>query len=161
MPIVQAQNIEFLSHSPDQTQRIGVRLGESLHGGDLICLTGDLGTGKTTLAQGIARGWGSFDQVTSPSFVFAHIYDGETPLYHIDLYRVEKEEELPHIGVDEMLGNDGVAVVEWFDRFPAIWPGEKLEVHMEFGLDEERKISLRGLGDRGQELVGKFKEASW
>ena len=69
MPILEGQSLEFLSHSPEQTQRVGVRIGELLEPGYLVCLAGDLGSGKTTLTQGIARGWGSLDAVVSPTFI--------------------------------------------------------------------------------------------
>jgi tRNA threonylcarbamoyladenosine biosynthesis protein TsaE len=86
MPILEGQSLDFLSHSPEQTVRLGVRLGELLQRGDVICLAGDLGSGKTTLAQGIARGWGSLDQVTSPSFILINEYrraDNQR-LFHLD-----------------------------------------------------------------------------
>ena len=90
MPILDDRSLEFLSHSPEQTRRLGVRLGELLKDGDLICLAGDLGSGKTTLAQGIARGWGSLDPVTSPTFVLINEYRraDDTRLYHFDAFRL-------------------------------------------------------------------------
>lgn len=119
-----------------------------------MALCGPLGVGKTVLVGGIARGMriDSGYPVTSPTFVFAHIYEGKVLLYHIDLYRVEKESELPGIGLDDMLGGEGVAVVEWFDRFPQIWPGDRLQVEMDFGNESKRKITIEGRGPRGSAL---------
>ena len=89
MPILTEGSLEFLSHSPEQTIRLGVRLGELIKPGNVICMAGDLGTGKTTLAQGVARGWGSLDQVTSPTFILINEYRraDTARLFHFDAFR--------------------------------------------------------------------------
>ena len=107
MPILEGQSLDFLSHSPEQTVRLGVRLGELLRRGDVICLAGDLGSGKTTLARGIARGWGSLDQVTSPSFILINEYrraDNQR-LYHIDAYRMSGPAEADLLGLHELVAS--------------------------------------------------------
>src|SRR5512140_2132201 len=94
MPILDVHALEFFSRSPDQTRRMGMRLGALLEPGDLICLSGDLGAGKTTLVQGIARGWGSLDSVTSPTFILVNAYrrpDGQV-MHHVDAYRMASAE---------------------------------------------------------------------
>jgi len=109
MPILDGNSLEFLSHSPEQTQRLGVRLGELLKSGDVICLAGDLGSGKTTLAQGIARGWGALDPVTSPTFVIVNEYrraDGAA-LYHVDAFRLSGSQEAEVMGLREQLEDQG------------------------------------------------------
>jgi tRNA threonylcarbamoyladenosine biosynthesis protein TsaE len=86
MPILDDRNFEFFSHSPEQTRRLGIQLGKLLSQGDVICLEGNLGAGKTTLIQGLARGWGALDQVSSPTYVIVNEYgrpDGQT-LFHVD-----------------------------------------------------------------------------
>src|SRR5512135_3538255 len=102
MPILNARTLEFFSRSPDQTRRLGVRLGALLQPGDLICLSGDLGAGKTTLVQGVAQGWGSLDTVSSPTFVLVNEYrrpDGAF-LFHLDAYRLESEPEAAELDID-------------------------------------------------------------
>ncbi len=91
MPILEANSFEFISRSPEQTRRIGIRLGSYLQPGDVVCLSGELGAGKTTLVQGIAQGWGSPDAVTSPTFVLVNNYRkaGGFELNHFDAYRVQ------------------------------------------------------------------------
>ena len=91
MPIIEANAFEFFSRSPDQTRRVGMRLGAMLRSGDVVCLDGDLGSGKTTLVQGVAAGWGSTDAVSSPTFVLVNIYrrEDDVRLAHLDAYRLE------------------------------------------------------------------------
>ena len=91
MPILDEHTLDFVSKSPDQTRRIGMRLGALLQAGDLICLQGDLGAGKTTLVQGMAQGWGTLDSVSSPTFVLVNVYRraDETQFFHMDAYRIE------------------------------------------------------------------------
>ena len=92
MPIIAEGSLDFLSHSPEQTLRIGVRLGELIRPGDVVCMAGDLGTGKTTIARGIARGWGTLDIVTSPTFVLINEYRraDTSRLYHFDAFRLSE-----------------------------------------------------------------------
>ena len=104
MPILDPSTLEFFSRSPDQTRRVGMRLGALLQPGDLVCLSGDLGAGKTTLVQGIAQGWGSLDQVSSPTFVLCNLYrrpDGRA-LNHLDAYRLESIMEAEDLDIDQM-----------------------------------------------------------
>ncbi|HLG18701.1 MAG TPA: tRNA (adenosine(37)-N6)-threonylcarbamoyltransferase complex ATPase subunit type 1 TsaE [Bdellovibrionota bacterium] len=152
---IQAQSLE-------DTQRLGVQLGELLKAGDVIGLVGPLGVGKTAFVGGMARGVGVNSEyaVTSPTFVFAHIYPGKLPLYHIDLYRVEKEKELEGLGLDEMIGGDGVAVIEWFDRFDRIWSGDRVEIEMAFGSSGRRQVEIRPFGTRGREIVSRWGSVS-
>ena len=114
MPILDQHSFEFISRSAEQTRRLGMRLGALLRSGDVICLVGELGSGKTTLVQGIASGWGSLDQVTSPTFVLVNVYrggDGQR-LYHLDAYRLKDALEAEDLDMDVML-EGGLLVVEW------------------------------------------------
>ena len=142
----------------DETQALGARIGRLLGAGDVVGLSGPLGAGKTTLVAGIARGLRVDPgyRVTSPTFVFAHIYEGKETLYHIDLYRVEKEKQLTGIGLEEMVGGEGVAVIEWFERFPSLWPGDRLAVELSFGTDSSRVARITGHGPRGSCLEGQL-----
>jgi tRNA threonylcarbamoyladenosine biosynthesis protein TsaE len=140
MPILTEGSFEFLSHSPEQTIRLGVRLGELIKPGHIICMAGDLGTGKTTLAQGIARGWGSMDQVTSPTFVLINEYRraDSARLFHFDAFRLSGIEEAIHIGFLELLDNTGPLMIEWPERIEAILPDERLWISLRW-IDESRR----------------------
>jgi len=105
----------FETHSADETRLLGKMLGESLREGDVVALTGELGAGKTVFAKGIAEGLGVTDEVVSPTFTLQRIYHGSRTLHHFDLYRIEDEEELCHIGFYDTLG-EGVCVIEWAER---------------------------------------------
>lgn len=141
--------------SLEETLAFGEKLGTVLQAGDVVALVGALGAGKTTLVKGIAKGMGISQEysVTSPTFVFAHIYHGKLPLYHLDLYRVEHKNELPSIGIEDMLGGPGVAVVEWFDRFPQIWPEDHLRVEMKLKDENSREVFLSHAGSRSKQVI--------
>ena len=105
--------------SPLQTRRLGERMAQQLRAGDVLLLLGDLGAGKSELTRGIARGLGISGPIASPSFPIMNLYDtGRVPLYHFDWYRLESVDELYEMGLDEYLGGDGIAVVEWPERCP-------------------------------------------
>ena len=110
---------DLLTNSPAETEHAGMLLGERLRVGDVVLLSGELGSGKTTFVRGIARGTGSHAQVASPTFQLVRIYSGRVQLSHVDLYRVGNRSELRDLGLDE-LAQQGAVVVEW---------GERLDVH--------------------------------
>ena len=121
----------MLSYSAEETRELGARLSEELCAGDVILLEGPLGAGKSELARGIARGLGVRETVTSPSFTILNAYtSGRIPFYHFDWYRLESEEELYELGLEEYLGGDGVAVVEWPGRCPEALPGDFLMIEV-------------------------------
>jgi tRNA threonylcarbamoyladenosine biosynthesis protein TsaE len=109
---------EIISESSEETQEIGSDLARKIQVPGIVLLRGDLGTGKTTLTRGIARGLGLSDPtlVNSPSFTLVNIYKGACPIYHVDLYRLKNERDLYSIGLDDFLGKDGVTIVEWSER---------------------------------------------
>src|SRR5512132_3904306 len=117
MPILDEHTMDFFSRSPDHTRRLGMRLGRALQAGDVICLQGDLGAGKTTFVQGIARGWGSRDSVSSPTFVLVNMYrrGDETRLFHMDAYRLASPSEAEELDLDSMLAQ-GPRLIEWPER---------------------------------------------
>jgi len=113
----------IISHSPQETFELGKQCAASLRRGAVLALAGDLGAGKTQFTKGLAAGLGVESDVTSPTFTLIHEYPGgRLPLFHIDLYRLEEEDEVLGIGLDEYLDGDGVTVIEWADKFEALMP---------------------------------------
>ncbi len=163
MPILEDRSIEFLSHSPEQTQRLGVRLGELLKPGDLVCLAGDLGSGKTTLAQGIARGWGSLDQVTSPSFVLINEYRraDSAILYHFDAYRLSGVAEAIALGLEDLLGDDGPVLVEWPERVAEALSPHRLWISLRWVDDLRRGLHIEADGLRYERMLVQFRQAAF
>jgi len=131
--------------SPDETRALGAEIGRLLKPGDLVCLIGDLGAGKTTFVQGLAEGWGSLDQVTSPTFVIVNEYhrtDGQR-LYHMDAYRLENALEAEDLDIDSLRAVAPL-VVEWADRIPSALPDPSftLRIHDEGG--NVRRFEITG-----------------
>lgn len=154
MPILDANAFEFFSHSADQTRRLGMRLGMMLKACDLVCLSGDLGSGKTTLVQGIAQGWGSSDAVTSPTFVIVNEYrraDGMV-LSHMDAYRLESAAEAEDLDPQLML-DKGALVIEWAERIRDVLPGEYAWIDLKWVSDEQRNLVFTPKGDRYHSLL--------
>jgi tRNA threonylcarbamoyladenosine biosynthesis protein TsaE len=146
--------MDFFSRSPEQTRRIGMRLGGALRAGDLICLQGDLGAGKTTFVQGIAQGWGSLDAVSSPTFILVNMYrraDG-SQLFHMDAYRLDSTHEAEELDLDSMLA-EGALIVEWPERMAGLISAERLWVNLEHVDDEEREMKFNARGKRYDELL--------
>ncbi len=140
---------------PEATFEAGRRLAETLRAGDVIGLIGDLGAGKTLLTQGVAAGLGVPEsvRVTSPTFSLINEYvGGRLPMVHVDLYRIEAEAELEHIGLEEMLDNEGVSSVEWCERFPVL-PDDHLIVRIEIAGETQRTLSASGTGPRSTEVA--------
>jgi len=154
MPILAPNNLEFFSRSPEQTRRIGMRLGSLLCPGDLLCLSGDLGSGKTTFVQGLAQGWGSLDQVTSPTFVLVNVYRRPTleNFYHLDAYRLENSAEAEDLDLDMMLEN-GPLIVEWSDRIKKALPSDCLSIQFRWIAEEHRNMILSSMGERYESMV--------
>lgn len=149
MPILDTHMLEFFSRSPEQTRRIGMRLGALLDAGDVISLQGDLGAGKTTFTQGIAQGWGSLDTVSSPTFILVNQYrraDGEK-LFHLDAYRLDSTPEAEELDLDSMLA-EGALIVEWPERLGGLIPVENLRIQFEHISEEHRRLEFRASGAR-------------
>lgn len=176
-PIYDSRSLEFVSHSPEQTRRLGVRLGELLRGGEVVCLSGDLGAGKTTLVSGIARGWGALEPATSPSYVLQHEYrrpDGAV-LVHLDAYRLDGPDDARRLGFDEVLGvaaagiaQDGAestdlspVVVEWPERLTELLPSERLWVSMSWADESKRSLRFEANGKRYEKLLARFKKIAF
>jgi tRNA threonylcarbamoyladenosine biosynthesis protein TsaE len=160
VPILRQSAFEFFSNSAEQTRRLGIQLGSRLERGDLICLEGELGSGKTTLVQGIAAGWGSTDAVTSPTFVLVNVYkrpDGAR-LAHLDAYRLDKPADAEALDIDLLL-QQGPVVVEWAEKIAGVLPGERLWLRM-FATDENRRrIEVHPEGKMYEPKAEAFQEA--
>ena len=129
------------TNSAEETRQLGEKLAEELRAGDVILLEGPLGAGKSELARGVARGLGVRETVTSPSFTILNAYDsGRVPLYHFDWYRLESAEELFEMGMEEYLGGDGIALVEWPGRCPEALPADFLMIEVLPGEGNERTL---------------------
>ena len=132
-----------MTYSAAETRALGEELSASLKPGDVVVLRGELGAGKSELTRGIAKGLGVTENVTSPSFTILNVYEsGRCPLYHFDWYRLESEDELYELGMDEYLGGDGIAVVEWAERCPDAVPDGATEIRIEVEGDQKRAISV-------------------
>jgi tRNA threonylcarbamoyladenosine biosynthesis protein TsaE len=165
VPILDERSLDFMSHSPEQTVRFGVRLGELLTTGDVICLSGELGAGKTTFIIGLGRGWGALDPVTSPTFMLVNEYrraDGQR-LRHLDGYRLNSGPEALALGFDDLLAADGVMVIEWPERIVEVLPPERLNVVLRWiaGGEAKRGLRLEAIGARYEELLQEFRRAAF
>jgi tRNA threonylcarbamoyladenosine biosynthesis protein TsaE len=162
MPTSTSTGFDFISRAPEQTRRLGKRLGSLLLPGDVIALIGDLGAGKTTLVQGVAQGWGSTDSVSSPTFVLVNVYrrpDGSL-LHHMDAYRMQTALEAEDLDIDEMLAT-GALLVEWPERIQAALPMECLRVEMAWVADEQRSMIFTPIGKRAEELAREIKKLAF
>lgn len=144
--------------SSEQTHELGKRIGERLQGGDVVCLYGALGAGKTTLTQGIAAGLGVATWVNSPTFVLVTEHQGRAPLHHVDAYRLPENDRdaAREIGLEELIGSDGVCVIEWAERVGVLLPDDRLDVRLEH-TEEGREATLEGYGERWASLLEELK----
>ncbi len=167
MPVLDPHSMEFISHSTEQTRRVGMRIGVLLQAGDLVCLVGDLGSGKTTLVQGVAAGWGSLDPVSSPTFVLVNVYrqsaervgrakNQSQRLYHLDAYRLSGPPEAEDLDLDTMMDN-GPLVIEWADRIQPVLPDEGLWITMRWIDEDQRDLLLNARGKRYQDMLAYFR----
>ena len=135
------------SSSPEETLRIGKELGQGLEPGMVVLLSGELGSGKTVFTKGLAQGLGIADPdlITSPSFIIINIYPARVPIYHIDLYRINDLARFDNIGLEEYLGGDGIAVVEWGEKLPRSYlPESCIKINFEMTGEEDRRITIFG-----------------
>lgn len=138
-----APRTEIASARPEETEDAGERLGRALGPGAVVALTGELGAGKTCFIQGLVRGLGVTGRATSPTFVLINQYPGRVPVYHVDAYRTESLTELMDLGLLELLGGEGVTVIEWADKLESLLPPEAIHVHIDGVGDEPRAITIR------------------
>jgi tRNA threonylcarbamoyladenosine biosynthesis protein TsaE len=160
MPILDDHTIDFFSRSPEQTRRVGMRLGGMLQKGDVVCLQGELGAGKTTFVQGVAQGWGSLDAVTSPTFILVNIYrraDGRQ-LFHMDAYRLDSAAEAEELDIDAMLAQ-GSLLIEWPERMDGLIPADRMWLQLEYLDDEQRQMRINSSGPRSDILLDELRQS--
>ena len=148
--------LNLTSDGPEETQKLGRRLGELALPGDVFLLVGELGAGKTCLTQGIVWGLGIEEYALSPSFVIMREMHGRLPLYHIDLYRLDSIEESIDLGLDDYLYGEGVCVVEWAEKALSILPEKHLLIRIGYISDTGRSFEIEANGQRYFELVARL-----
>ncbi|MBE2224368.1 MAG: tRNA (adenosine(37)-N6)-threonylcarbamoyltransferase complex ATPase subunit type 1 TsaE [Anaerolineae bacterium] len=160
MPILDPHTVEFISSSSDQTVRLGIRLGELLQPGDMVCLFGDLGAGKTALSRGIGRGWGTALRVTSPTFTIMNEYprlkDGAV-LYHLDCYRLETDMDVETVGLEDIFDGPGAVVIEWPEKIEGWLSPDRLAIYIKYLNETRRTMQFKATGPRSEQLLDDFK----
>jgi tRNA threonylcarbamoyladenosine biosynthesis protein TsaE len=143
----------FFCESPETTFQLGEVIGQKAKPGEVWCLIGGLGAGKTHFVKGMAKGLGYEASVTSPTFSLQNIYPARLPLYHFDWYRLNKPEEVEGLGWTEWLSKDGVVVVEWGDKFPELLPPDTIHLLFEPMGEQGRRLIIQGKHERNYERV--------
>ena len=133
--------LKLKSESPEDTIELGKKIGSILNSGDIVCLQGDLGAGKTYLTKGIMKGLGVEREIVSPTYNLIKEYQGRLPAYHIDLYRVSDEQQLHDVGFEDYIYSEGVSVIEWPDKSGSLMPDSYLNIIIK-GQQQERTIKL-------------------
>lgn len=156
--------IRYISRSENETRKIASKIASQLSAGDVLCLFGDLGAGKTVFASGIAKGLGIDHTITSPTFTIVNEYKSKIPFYHFDVYRINTDEFLD-IGGDEYLYGDGIVLVEWPENIIDVLPKERLDIYINYcspDLDsaENREIILKPVGSKYDKLVLELTEVA-
>ncbi|SHH53703.1 tRNA threonylcarbamoyladenosine biosynthesis protein TsaE [Anaerosphaera aminiphila DSM 21120] len=141
----------------EETENFGLALGKLLKPGDVICLNGDLGAGKTTLTKSIGKGMGIEDYITSPTFAIINEYYGDINLYHFDTYRLETDEDVFYLGFDEYFYGNGVCIIEWADKIKNALPEDYLELNITRRGELEREIEVVAVGERSEKLLEELK----
>lgn len=164
MAILDEKTVDFISASVEQTERLGVRLGQLLEPRDVLCLAGPLGAGKTAMARGVGRGWGTSLRVTSPTFTVVNQYprlgDGRI-LYHVDCYRLSDEGDIVTAGLEDVLDSDGAIMVEWPERIEAWLPDDRLWIQLRHMDQTRRGLRITASGERSTVLLKGFKRSAF
>lgn len=151
--------MRLISKTPNQTIDIGKKIARNLKAGDIVCLFGNLGSGKTVLTKGIAAGLKiPRSQIISPTFVFIREYNSSIPLYHFDLYRLKEMKELINLGYTEYLYDEGISVIEWADRMRSLLPDEFLKIELFLRNNNERLLVFSARGSRYHNLLERLDE---
>lgn len=137
-----SQNYCITTHSAKETIGFGAEIGKKLRANDVLALIGDLGAGKTTLMQGLAKGLGVKDHITSPTFTLINQYNGQMPVFHVDLYRLDQIDQIQDLGLEEYLKANGVCVIEWAERMGDLLPCNAHKIELKYLKENERQICV-------------------
>ena len=135
----------YYSKSPEETKALAQKFSKELEKGDVITLNGDLGAGKTAFTQGLAEGLGIKEYLNSPTFTIVNCYEGDLPLYHFDVYRIEDGDEMYEIGYEEYIFGDGISIIEWAEKIKEILPEKRYDITIERDFEQGenfRKITI-------------------
>lgn len=149
--------LQFETRSDEETREVGRAVAQKLPASALVLLSGELGAGKTTLVKGIVDGLGiaGADDVSSPTYTIVHEYGEPVRVYHVDLYRLDTEEEVRGFGFEELLDRRALVLVEWGERFPQLLPRERIEITIDATGESSRRITVRGLSsDNAASSIG-------
>jgi len=149
---------QYISNDEEETILLGEKIGELLEPGQIILLSGELGAGKTILVQGICNGLGVDEDVTSPTYTLINEYEGELTVYHMDLYRLEDEEDLYDVGVEDYLDTERIVLIEWPDLVYDLLPPDFVYIRLVVLDDNTRKITIEAEGDKGIRLIERLAE---
>jgi tRNA threonylcarbamoyladenosine biosynthesis protein TsaE len=166
MPILKDGELDIISNNAEQTHRLGVRLGGLLQAGDIVCLSGDMGAGKTVFSAGIGIGWGAQNPLTSPTYNLVHEHRRDKDkqrLYHLDCYRLNgNAADVDSIGFDDLVADPrGVMVIEWPERIQSVLPKNRLWVQVRILDVNRRNFIFEGTSKRYEELIEKFRTATF
>ena len=140
------------THSSEETEKLGYETGLKAKAGDIFCLSGDLGVGKTVFTKGFAKGLGIDEDITSPTFTIVNEYEGKMPLYHFDVYRIGSSDEMYDIGYEEYINGEGVCIIEWANLIEDILPDEYLHIELKYK-DMSREMILNPVGEKYEKIV--------
>ncbi|MBL8130734.1 MAG: tRNA (adenosine(37)-N6)-threonylcarbamoyltransferase complex ATPase subunit type 1 TsaE [Anaerolineae bacterium] len=160
MPILRQDELDLISHSAEQTRRLGVRLGTLLQPGDVICLSGEMGAGKTAFAVGVGAGWGADTVLNSPTFSLVHEHRrqrDQNRLLHIDCYRLSDEDEAETLGLDDLFDGTAAVLIEWPERIASLLPKERLWVDLRIFEATRRNLLFIPSGARYETLLESFR----
>lgn len=152
------KTLDIVLRGLEDTNEFGIMLGRAMKKGDILCLNGDLGAGKTTMTKSIGKGLGVEEYITSPTFALINQYSGRIPVYHFDVYRLENADELIDLGFDEYFYGNGVCIIEWADKIEKMIPQERIVIDIEKGsAQDERIVRVSGHGNRYEQIVKELK----
>ncbi|MDK2800443.1 MAG: tRNA threonylcarbamoyladenosine biosynthesis protein TsaE [Clostridiales bacterium] len=148
--------IKRISNSPEETEKIAYDIAKYLTAGDVVCLDGDLGAGKTAFTKGIAKAFEVEDYVTSPTFTIINEYNGKLPIYHFDVYRINDIDEMYEIGFEEYIDGDGISIIEWADNIKEILPSSYLKITITKDIEKSenyRQILIEAIGKEYEKVM--------
>ena len=161
-PTFDERGLDIVSHSVAQTQRLGARFGELAQPGDLLCLEGELGSGKTCFVQGLGRGLGIVEPIHSPTFILANEHRGpRLTLFHVDAYRLRGPDEAIGIGLEDYLSGDGVCVIEWAEKIAEALPADRMWIQFRHIDEGKRGLLIEACGARYETMLRELRASAF